>query len=110
MKSRAEAAEKMCSWAHSTKAEWKTIRPNRAQILQAAEHGPAELGRFVKRLWGMGEPHVKRLMRQCPLLRHHATRSLHYPTDDIRGARAKPSTILLARHAKQDFWCRAHPG
>ena len=35
-------------------AEWKTIRPSRAQILQAAEHGPAELGRFVKRLWGMG--------------------------------------------------------
>ena len=35
-------------------AEWKTIRQNRAQILQAAEHGPTAFGRFVKRLWGMG--------------------------------------------------------
>ena len=42
-------------------------------------------------------------MRQCPLLHHPATRSLHYLTDDIRGARAKPSTALLARHVKQGF-------
>lgn len=48
-------------------------------------------------------------MKQCPVLHHHATRSLHYRTDDIRGARAKPSTILLARHAKQVLVPKARP-
>ena len=56
-----------------------------------------------------GEPPCQRLMKQCPLLHHPATRSLHYPTDDIRGAKAKPSTILLARHAKQGFGAEGTP-
>ena len=51
---RAEAEANEMVMGTFDKAEWKTIRPSRAQILQAAEHGPAELGRFVKRLWGMG--------------------------------------------------------
>ena len=47
-------------------AEWKAIRPSRAQILQAAEHGPAELGRFVKRIRGMGGTPMSAVVQPVP--------------------------------------------
>ena len=63
---RAEAAEKDVVVGTFDTAEWKAIRPSRAQILQAAEHGPAELGRFVKRLWGMGGTPMSAVVQPVP--------------------------------------------
>ena len=101
--------KRMWWWAHSTQpngrpsvqVELKSCKPPNTARLNS---GGSSNGFGV---WG--EPPCQRLMRQCPLLHHPATRSLRHLTDDIRGARAKPSPVLLARHAKQVFGAEGTP-